>query len=146
VPLEPGVRDGEFVVELPGEAKLRTTVSLLIGRRALRIAAFVVRRPDEDHEQVYRRLLSANSRLPGLAYALDRLGDVYLIGRLPLAAVSVDTVDELLGALLTAADGAFNELLALGFHTAIRKEWAWRLDRGESTANLRAFQELRPPD
>jgi hypothetical protein len=146
VPLQPGVRDGEYVVELPGEAKLRTGVSLLIGDRALRATAFVVRRPDEDHERVYHRLLSANSRLPGIAFALDRLGDVYLMGRIPLRGVTPETVDELLGALLTASDGSFNELLALGFHSSIRREWAWRLDRGESTANLQAFQELRPPD
>ena len=32
---EPGVRPGEYLVQLPGEAKLRTTVSLLIGDLSL---------------------------------------------------------------------------------------------------------------
>ena len=31
-----------------------------------------------------------------------------------------------------------------GFATAIRKEWEWRLSRGESTRNLEAFEALRP--
>ncbi|MFC9140429.1 YbjQ family protein [Streptomyces rochei] len=41
-----------------------------------------------------------------------------------------------------AADGAFNPLLELGFASAIRKEYAWRTERGESTRNLDAFTHL----
>lgn len=143
VPFEPGAREGEYVVQLPGEAKLRTTVSLLVGDRGLAVTAFVVRRPDENHEQFYRWLLKRNLRLPGAAFALDRLGDVYLVGRLPIAAVTGDALDDLLGVILSTADSAFNDLLSLGFATSIRKEWAWRLERGESTRNLEAFRHLR---
>jgi putative sensory transduction regulator len=138
----PGARAGEYVVELPGEAKLRTAVSLLVGDRALSVSAFVMRRPDENHAEFYRWMLQRNVRMPGIAFALDPLGDVYLIGRIPLRGVSVDTLDELLGAVLTASDGSFNDLLALGFLTSMRREWAWRLDRGESTRNLEAFRHL----
>lgn len=139
---EPGARAGEFVVQLPGEAKLRTTVSLIVGEQALSVSAFVVRRPDENHEAFYRWLLSRNARLPGIAFALDRSGDVYLVGRLPLGAVTSDGVDALLGAVLATADSAFNDLLVLGFLTSMRKEWRWRVDRGESTRNLEAFRHL----
>ncbi len=142
VEYEPGVRPGEYVAQLPGEAKLRTTVSLLVGQRAVTVSAFVVRRPDENHADVYRWLLTRNARLPGVAFALDRVGDVYLVGRLPAEGVTEQTLDDLLGAVLTVADSSFNELLALGFATAIRREWAWRLDRGESTRNLEAFRHL----
>ena len=41
-----------------------------------------------------------------------------------------------------AADGPFNELLALGFLESMKKEWAWRISRGESTRNLDAFRHL----
>lgn len=140
---EPGARRGEVVVVLPGEAKLRTTVSLVVGDRALSASAFVVRRPDENHEAFYRWLLTRNARLPGIAFALDRLGDVFLVARLPLGAVTPDAVDELLGAILTTADSAFNDLLSLGFAESIRKEWRWRLSRGEPTRNLEAFRHLR---
>jgi hypothetical protein len=139
---EPGARPGEYVVQLPGEAKLNTTVSLLLGERALSATAFVVRRPDENHEAFYRWLLTRNSRLPGVAFALDPLGDVYLRARLPIEGVTAETVDELLGAILSTCDCAFNELLALGFSSSIRREWAWRVSRGESTRNLDAFRRL----
>jgi hypothetical protein len=142
VPVQDGARAGELVVELPGQAKLRTTVSLLVGERGLRALAFVVRHPDENHEAFYRWLLGRNLRLPGIAFGTDHLGDVYLSGRLRIEAVSEDAVDELLGAMLAAADSSFNDLLVLGFLTSMRREWRWRTDRGESTANLEAFRSL----
>ena len=43
---------------------------------------------------------------------------------------------------LHAADSHFNELLAIGFISSMRKEWAWRVSRGESTRNLEAFRHL----
>ena len=137
---EQGTRPGETVVALPGERKLRTVLSLVVGERAVELRAFVIRNPDENHEGVYRYLLRRSLRLPGVGYAVDASGDVYLTGRVPLAGLSVETLDELLGAVLAACDEPFNELLRLGFWTSIRREWAWRLDRGESTANLEAFR------
>jgi Putative bacterial sensory transduction regulator len=139
---EPGARPGEFVVQLPGEAKLRTTVSLLVGDQGLSVSAFVVRHPDENHEAFYRWLLTRNSRLPGIAFALDRVGDVYLVGRVPVEGVTTQTVDRLLGAVLSVADSSFNELLTLGFLESMKREWKWRVERGESTRNLEAFRSL----
>lgn len=143
---EPGARPGEFVAVLPGERKLRTAVSLLVGDHSLSASAFVVRHADEQHEQVYRWLLERNARLPGIAFALDGAGDVYLVGRLPLAAVNDDTLDALLGSVLEASDGSFNELLARGFLSSMQREWDWRMSRGESTRNLEAFRHLLEHD
>jgi hypothetical protein len=136
--------EGHFVVTLPGTRKLTTTCSLLVGDHTLSVNAFVVRAADENHEAVYRWLLEHNTRLAGIAFAIDKLGDVFLVGRVPLAAVTEAQVDRLLGAVLDAADSSFDTLLELGFASSIRREWAWRLKRGESTANLAAFERLRP--
>lgn len=149
VEMEPGARPGEFVVVLPGERKHRTTVSLLVGERALSVSAFVIRHPDENEGEFFRWLLGRNAKLPGIAFAVDPLNDVYLVGRLPLDAVTEDAVDELLGAILATSDDSFNDLLVIGFLGSMKKEWAWRVDRGESTRNLEAFRHLlepTPPD
>jgi hypothetical protein len=138
--------DGTFVVTLPGERKLKTTVSLVVGAHSLSVNAFVARRPDENHEAVYRWLLERNTRLYAVAFAVDALGDVYLAGRLPLHAVTPEELDRLLGSVLEAADSSFNTILELGFASAIRTEWAWRISRGEPTHNLAAFPHLRPDD
>ena len=133
---------GTYVVKLPGTRKLSTTVSLIVGRHSLSLNAFVIRHPDENEAGVHRWLLERNLKLYGVSYAVDRLGDVYVTARLPLAAITADEIDRILGQVLEAADGAFNTLLELGFATAIRKEYAWRLARGESTRNLDAFSHL----
>jgi hypothetical protein len=137
-------RPTRFTVDLPGEHKRQTTTTLDVGEHSMRVSAFVVRHPDENHAGVHRWLLERNARLSGVAFTIDPVGDVYLVGRLPLACVSEDEVDALLGQILDAADTSFNTLLELGFSSAIRAEWEWRLSRGESTANLAAFEHLRP--
>ncbi len=123
---EKGSRDGELVVTLPGEKKLQTVVSLVASETELSVSAFVIRNADENHEEFYRFLLRRNLRLPGLAYAVDGSGDVYLAGRLPAAGVDAAYLDQLFGVVLDASDTPFNELLAIGFLTSMRKEWDWR--------------------
>jgi len=136
---------GTYVVKLPGTRKLSTTVSLIVGKHSLSLNAFVIRHPDENEPGVHRWLLERNLKLYGVSYAVDSLGDIYVAGKLPLAAVTADEIDRLLGSVLEAADGSFNTLLELGFATAIRKEYAWRVSRGESTRNLDAFTHLTQP-
>ncbi len=135
---------GVFEITLPGERKLQTTCRLEIGGHALGIHAFVCRKPDENHQAVYRWLLERNLKMYAVAFAVDAAGDIYLDGRLPLSAITVDELDRVLGAVLTYADESFNTILELGFASSIRKEWEWRESRGESTRNLDAFKHLRP--
>ena len=132
----------QFLVTLPGTRRLQTHCWLVVREQALFVQAFVCRRPDEDHEVVYRFLLQRNARLYGVHYMLDRIGDIHLVGRVPLHAVSADEVDRVLGQVLEAADGDFNTLLELGFASSIRREYAWRTSRGEPVANLQAFAHL----
>jgi hypothetical protein len=139
-------RPGRFFVTLPGTKKLRTNCWLIVGDHGLAVEAFVCRRPDEAHPDVYRFLLRRNAKLYGVSYTLDAVGDIYLVGRVALDRVSEDELDRLLGQVLEAADGDFNTLLEIGFAGSIRREWAWRTSRGESLANLTAFAHLVEPE
>lgn len=139
---ERGAREGEVVVTLPGEHKLKTVLSLLVRERGLSGSAFVIRNADEAHERFYRTLLRRNLRMAGVAYAIDASGDVYVTSHVPLAGVDEAYLDQLLGTVLEAADEPFDELLEIGFITSMRKEWAWRISRGESTRNLDAFRHI----
>ncbi|MFD1072213.1 YbjN domain-containing protein [Longispora fulva] len=134
--------DDRFVVTLPGTHKLKTVCNLVVGAHALRIEAFVIRQPDENREAVWAYLLRRNAAMFGVSFAIDAVGDVYLTGRVPLSGLTEDDLDRLLGSVLTYADESFDPLLELGFSSAIRREWAWRVSRGESLANLAAFQHL----
>ncbi len=134
--------ENTFVVTIPGVRKLSTNCSLSVGTSAVTINAFVARRPDENHEAVYRWLLERNLKMYGVAFAVDNLGDIYLAGRVPLNSIDEVELDRLIGCVSEYSDGAFNTILELGFASAIKKEWAWRVSRGESTENLEAFAHL----
>ena len=136
--VEPGV----FSVQLPGEQRLKTTCWLTVGQHAVAIEAFVMRHPDENREAVYSYLLQRNSRSYVVSWSIDELGDIYLSGRLPLHAITTEEIDRVLGSVLSNADGNFNAMLELGFGASIRREWDWRVKRGESLRNLDAFRDF----
>jgi len=133
---------GAYLLRLAGEHKLVTMTWLIAGQHSLQVEAFFCRQPDENHAAFYRFLLERNARMYGVHFALDATGDVYLTGRLPLAAITEAEIDRVLGCVLAYSDETFNEALKLGFGSAIRREWAWREKRGESLANLRPFASL----
>lgn len=139
-------RPGAFLAKLPGQHKLATMTWLIVGERALHVEAFFCRQPDENHAEFYRWLLGKNGSMYGVHFSLDAVGDVYLVGRVPLAAVSEEEIDRLLGCVLTYSDDWFDRALELGFASSIRREWAWRASRGESLANLQAFARFADPD
>ncbi|EIE97271.1 type III secretion system chaperone family protein [Saccharomonospora glauca] len=139
-------REGVYFVTLPGTKKLQTNCWLIAREHSLAVEAFVCRRPDEAHEDVYRFLLRRNAKLYGVHYTIDSVGDIYLVGRFGLDAVTESELDKVLGQVLEAADGDFNTLLEIGFATSIRREWDWRVSRGESLANLKAFEHLVRPE
>ena len=140
------VDEGAYLVVLEGQHKLQTTTWLVVGDHSLLVEAFFVRRPDENGEEFYKFLLGRNGRMYGMSFSVDHLGDVFIVGHLPLSAVTPDEIDRLLGCMLTYADENFDRALELGFASSIRKEWAWRISRGESTANLRAFARFANPE
>ncbi len=136
-------QDGKsFLITLKGEKKLQTHCALIVGDHSLSINAFVIRKPDENEDRVHHWCMSKNASMYGLAFAINQLGDIYLVGRLPLAAVNAQELDRILGSVLQYSDSSFNPLLEIGFANAIRREWAWRLSRGESLSNLEAFAHL----
>lgn len=89
----PGGAPPALIVELPGERKLKINTILSVGEHSVRVEAFVCRKPDENREDVYRFLLRRNRRLYGVAYTLDNVGDIYLVGQMALSAVDADEVD-----------------------------------------------------
>ena len=131
-----------FMVTLSGEKKLQTHCALVIGDHSLSINAFVIRKPDTHEDAVHKWCMSKNAQMYGIAFAINELGDIYLVGRLPLGAVTAQEIDRVIGSVLQYSDSSFNPLLELGFADAIRREWAWRVSRGESLANLEAFTHL----
>lgn len=134
--------DDAFLITLPGERRHRTLVWLICGEHHVLFESFVCRKPDENVEQVYRFLLQRNAQLRTVAYAVDADGDIHLVGRLGRESVTADELNTVLGVVLTTSDADFNPILERGFASAIRREWAWRMSRGQSVANLVQFRRV----
>ncbi len=134
--------DDAFLITLPGERRHRTLVWLVVGEHHLLVESFVCRRPDENTEEVYRFLLQRNAQLRSVAYAVDGDGDIHLVGRLGRESITEDELNTVLGVVLATSDADFNAILERGFASAIRREWAWRISRGQSVNNLTAFRHL----
>ena len=132
-----------LAVTIPGEKKLYTNAIFKVSDKTLSVNAFVIRKPDQNSERVHEWLLRHNSTNYLLSYAVNELGDIYLVGRLPIELVTREEIDRIIGAIHEYCDSSFNILLELGFEDAIRREWVWRISRGESVANLEAFTHLK---
>ena len=134
--------NNSFFLTLPGERKLQTHCAIVVGDHSVSINAFVIRKPDENVAEVHEWLLKKNASMYCVAFAINEMGDIYLVGRLPFHSISEQELDRVIGAVLQYSDSSFNPLLEIGFSSAIRREWAWRVSRGESLANLKAFEHL----
>lgn len=122
--------DDRWNVMLSGEHKRTVPVTLSVGDHTLVAQSFFMTAPDEDRAAVYELLLRRNLRSYTVRFALHPDGDVVLLGVLPLAAVTDDELDRLLGQILAVADATFDEALRRGFATYIAREQTWRSAAG----------------
>ena len=106
-----------------------------------------MRKPDENHRRRLRLLCWPETRPTYVvSWSIDDSGDVYLSGRLPLAAISAEEIDRVLGAVLSNADSHFDPLLKLGFGGSIRREWAWRVKKRRVPAQPRRVPGIHRRD
>ena len=71
--------DSSFLLTLPGERKLETHCALVVGDHSVSINAFIIRKPDENVEAVHEWLLKKNATMYCVAFAINVLGDIYLV-------------------------------------------------------------------
>lgn len=115
-----------FALSLSGERKKTIPVVLFARERTLVVECFFMRSPLENREAAYRLLLARNARQRSVHFALGERDDVYLVGTLGIATLDAQTIDELLGEILTTADEMFDAALAIGFETYLAHDLAWR--------------------
>jgi hypothetical protein len=110
---EPGAR--RWYVRLAGDEKDFTTVWLRLGQRALHAEAYMMPAPEENHGEVFERLLRRNRSLHGLAYAIGVEDAVFLVGDIPVDCLSEGHVDRLIGSIWEYVERDFRPTLRLGF-------------------------------
>ncbi|MGI9539777.1 MAG: YbjN domain-containing protein [Miltoncostaeaceae bacterium] len=109
----PGPR--HWTVGVPTTLRGELACGLEARERTLVARAFVLRAPDRAHDRVYRAALERNIDCRTWYFALDRLGDIFLVAELSLDRVDEDALDGLLGALSVLVDETFEGLARTGF-------------------------------
>lgn len=93
-----GDHEGRRGVRLEQRGRDFTTLWLGIGERTLAVEAYVFSAPPPgEREEAFRQCLARNLSGRRLHFALDRHGDLLLVGRVPLAEVSEGELELLLG-------------------------------------------------
>jgi hypothetical protein len=105
----------EWTVAVPSAKRGALAVALICNERTLTLQSFVIRAPDRNHEQVYRRLLTKGLGMYAWRFGLDRDGDVFAAAQVDLAHVDVDALDRLLGLLATYVDEVYEGVMRTGF-------------------------------
>lgn len=124
------VGDRGWLTVLAGERKRTVPVHLELGAHGLVLESFFMTAPDEQHADVYALFLRRNLRSYTVRFALDDVGDVLLVGLVPLAAVTAEELDRVMGQLLVTADETYDQALRLGFAAYIEREQTWRAKVG----------------
>ena len=104
-----------WFVRMRGEAKEVTTVWLSLGQRTLRYETYVMPAPEENQAELYEQLLRRNERLVGAHFSIGVEDAVFLRGELPLAVLSEEELDRVIGSLYAYVEQCFPSAIRIGF-------------------------------
>jgi len=104
-----------WYIRMRGEEKEFITVWLTLGQRTLRYEAYVMPAPEENAVQLYENLLRRNQALIGHHFAIGVEDAVFLRGDLPLAVISQEELDRVIGSLYATTEQCYQGLLRIGF-------------------------------
>jgi hypothetical protein len=117
---------GRWFLVLAGERKLGIGVHLQVGDRTLRVESFFMRAPEEQHGRLFGDLLLRQASSYVLRFTLDENGDLFVVGQVPLLAVTREEVDRIVGSILELCDNAYLPSVEVGFASSLAAERAWR--------------------
>lgn len=116
---------GAYLVTLTGERRPSTLVWLMAGEQAVAVEAFVmhvVASGCPDPAGLHRWLLRKNLGLRAVHFALDDVGDLFLVGSLPHEALDARHLDRLLGEILSLLEESFPALVQLAYGDRVDKD------------------------
>lgn len=110
-----GDSEGRRGVRMRQQVREMTTVWFAVGDRTVRVEAYVLPAPPHNAAEVYRQCLVRNAATRRMAFALDRFGDVVLVGRIPVEEVTAHELEVTLGEVYDLIEVAFRGLVTAGF-------------------------------
>jgi hypothetical protein len=112
---------GRWYLRMRGEEKDFVTVWLTIRQRTLHHEAQVMPAPEVNIEATFEYLLRRNADLHQMRFALGAEDAVYLVGEIPVHAVTEDELDRIVGSSLAYVDDYFPTAMSIGFAGKYRR-------------------------
>jgi hypothetical protein len=110
-----------WYIRLKGDEKDVVTIWLTVRQRTLRHETHFMPAPETNVCDTYQYLLRRNSTLRGMRFCLGDEDAVYLVGELPVADVTEDEIDRIVGASLEYVDECFPAAMTLGYANLYRR-------------------------
>jgi len=117
-----GAAQGAWDLLVPSYWKESVAVSLHLGDRTLKAEAFFMRAPEDNADHAYRLLLQRNERGGPWRFCANEAGDATLVALVPLAAVTEEELDRLLGTLVTLTDETYKPYMELAFQRGLEEQ------------------------
>ncbi|HVA02405.1 MAG TPA: YbjN domain-containing protein [Acidimicrobiales bacterium] len=112
---------GRWYLRLLGDEKDFVTVWLTIRQRTLHHETQVMPAPEVNVEATFEYLLRRNADLHQMRFTLGAEDAVYLVGEIPVNAVTEDELDRIVGSSLAYVDDCFPTAMAIGFAGRYRR-------------------------
>ena len=112
---------GRWYLRLRGEEKDFVTVWLTIRQRTLHYETQVMPAPEVNIGETFEYLLRRNTDLHQMRFALGAEDAVYLVGEVPVASVTEEELDRIIGSSLAYVDAYFPTAMTIGFAGRYRR-------------------------
>ncbi len=112
---------GRWYLRLRGDEKDFVTVWLTVRQRTLHHETQVMPAPEVNVGGTFEYLLKRNADLHQMCFALGSEDAVYLVGEVPVASVTEEELDRIVGSSLAYVDAYFPTAMAIGFAGRYRR-------------------------
>ena len=110
-----------WLIRLRGEEKDVITLWLSLRQRTVHVETEVTPAPEENREQLYRFMLVKNAELRELHLAIGPEDGIYLVAQIPILELTVERLDEVVGATLTYVDEIYPTAMSMGLPSLYRR-------------------------
>ena len=110
-----------WLIRLKGDEKDVITLWLSLRQRTVHVETEVTPAPEENRETLYRFLLVKNAEIRELHLAIGPEDGIYLMTQIPIGEVTVERLDEVVGATLTYVEEIYPTAMTMGLSSLYRR-------------------------
>ncbi len=110
-----------WLIRLKGDEKDVITLWLSLRQRTVHVETEVTPAPEENRERLYRYLLTKNAELRELHLAVGPEDGIYLMAQIPMGELTVERLDEVVGATLTYVEEIYPTAMTMGLASLYRR-------------------------